>query len=70
MWILTREALALIRERRAREVYENGVFKGIELKVQPPPENGLLAPAELPGLFFEDPNPARRYARLKWTYAP
>ena len=32
-------------------------------------EPGKLAPAELPGLHFEDPNPARKYAKLKWEFS-
>lgn len=35
----------------------------------PSPENGLLPPAELPGLKFDDPNPSRKFARFKWEYA-
>lgn len=70
MYILTREAIALIREKRAREVYENGRFLGIALQAAPSsPDAGLLPPAELPGIFFDDPCPARKYARLKWEYS-
>jgi hypothetical protein len=66
MWILTREAISLIREKRAREVYDQGRFVGIQLCTSPPETGELLPPAELPGLVFEDPNPARKYARFHW----
>ena len=69
---MTREALSLLRERRAREVFDDkGEFLGIELNYVAQPEKDylLLPPAELPGLVFEDPNPQRKYARFHWKYA-
>jgi len=70
MYILTREAIALIREKRAREVYENGKFMGLQLQVSAPiEEDRLLPPAELPGIVYDDPCPARKYAKLKWEYS-
>ena len=67
----------LLREKRAREVYsqEDGEFQGIELGVYGSPSKEEtfhpLPPAELPGLYYSDPNPHRKYARFhwKWSYA-
>jgi hypothetical protein len=64
-------ALSLIRNKNAIQVFdEAGSFLGIKLgHYGPVSEWSPLPPAELPGLRFEDPNPVRRYARLKWSYA-
>lgn len=73
VWIVPSEAVFLLREKRAREVYRDGEFIGIELGVYGPPskaeEFSPLPPAELPGLYYEDVNPERRYARFHWNYA-
>jgi hypothetical protein len=66
---MTREALNLLRDKRASEIYINGEFMGIVLNyVVEPMEDYLLAPAELPGLHFDDPAPERKYARFHWSY--
>lgn len=66
---MTREALRLLREGRAREVFDGGRFVGIELYSRPEVIHEPLPPAELPGLHFDDPNAQRRYARFHWEFS-
>ena len=62
-------ALRLLREKSAIQVFsESGAFLGIRLGNFGTLPSAPLAPAELPGLFYEDPNPHRKYARFHWQY--
>jgi len=69
--ILTREAIKLLQAKRAREVYADGKFIGIELGhfgPKPTAQLSQLPPTELPGLRFQDPNPQRKYAKFHWSF--
>ena len=72
IWLKTSQAIEMIRVRRAREVYQDGHFLGIELgNFGPLPamlDKSPWPPVELPGVKFADPNPARNYHRFVMAY--